>query len=119
MWIVEFGLYLLFGVEWAMGGAAIHVRASVRHMRRVRDAEEPLSVTVVLSSTNSGYSAGERQTMLCHLGRRLVLQEWRGRLCVGKWRGRAPLRASCVLGPGGGRTVSGWHQWLQWSAITR
>ena len=57
--------------------------------------------------------------MLHHLGRRLVLQEWRGRLCVGKWSGRAALRASCFSGPIGRRTVSGWQQWLQWSAITR
>ena len=57
--------------------------------------------------------------MLFHLGRRLVLQEWRGRLCVGKWSGRASLRASCVSGPVGGRTVNGWQQWMQWSAVTR
>ena len=40
-------------------------------------------------------------------------------MCMGKWSGRAALRASGVSGPVGGRTVSGWRQWLQWPAITR
>ena len=40
-------------------------------------------------------------------------------MCMGKWSGRTALRASGVSGPIGGRTVSGWRQWLQWPAITR